>query len=780
MGSSDLLRHLFKNLNLDKYMSRRDADDPVELTPHLSLVTGVIYMMIADGEVSEQESSHLQSVIGGNEEVLHRALSYVETNSIDEYLETLPKILSNAQKVCILMNICDSIMADGELADDEKVLFARFLAAVGLTEESFKPYLRAISVKNERDILGSFNQDFTPEELNPPLILAICLLYMMSSDGQMAKEEIGQLHMVIGKCPSLLQSALKYVGKNKAPKFLKAAAELLDPMQRLCVLTNVWDIVLTDGRIEKAEIELFKKMLLAFGYTQASFKPYFNILQIKNNKPEEDRNSRRNSSFAMSSAQVGNRNSTNNNHKAFVPASAPRPGISTRSGFANAIAPKRDTTRQNALDSIIGSQMQSNIDSLANVITEQEDLDDITDNATYSDSELNAQLQQQANNDEDVISSLSNNGGLTLGSASESDAWSSFQIDPSNPNKHSDFEKGLSAELGKKFNDFSISADDARAQGFSGTTIAQTLGHGYGATVDAHQVLVQNRPSLLSPLVDESLKFDFSGITPRMQTVQDRTAVIHTSLEKVNSHAFHLKDIGRKDMTTSSLATQEGVRRPRQRPVAGEGHVSHTGLTLAASNDHLPSTHHATHIATQNEANTGARLFSSICFTVLCVAHGFTSYGESLLDKQILDHEHQAVVAHNAYQSVAAQQVNYQLSANDLALTLQNKDTLTDDQVDVAETRLVLYQSTIQSKETSPDSKDGKKELQETAKQQENMVSEINQHQSWLIIAKSVFLLGIGLSVMGFFSRSRWLAIASTTTFIAGLGIGLSGFFALI
>lgn len=777
MGSSDLLRHLFKNLNLDKYLSRRGADEPVELTAHLSLVTGVIYMMIADGEVSEQESSHLQSIIGGNEEVLHRALSYVEANSIDEYLETLPKILSNAQKVCILMNICDSIMADGDLADDEKELFSRFLAAVGLTEESFKPYLRAISVKNERDILGSFNQDFTPEELNPPLILAICLLYMMSSDGQMAKEEIGQLHMVIGKCPSLLQSALKYVGKNKAPKFLKAAAELLDPMQRLCVLTNVWDIVLTDGKIEKAEVELFKKMLLAFGYTQASFKPYFNILQIKNNKPEEDRYSNRNSNYAV---QGGSRNSSNNNHKAFVPASAPRPGISTRSGFANAIAPKRDNTRQNALDNIIGNQMQSNIDSLANVIQEQEDLEDITDNATYSDSELNAQLLQQANNDEDVISSLSNNGELSLGNASENDAWSSFEIDPSNPNGRSDFEQGIGAKRGQNFNDFSISASDRSGQGLSGTTIAQTLGNAYDSTIDAHQVLVQNRPSLLSPLIDASLKFDFSAITPRMQTVQDRTAVIHTSLEKVNSHAFHLKDIGRKDMTSQSLAAQEGMRKPRQRPVAvtGEGHTN-TGLTLAASNDQLHS-QHVSASSTQNESNTGVRLIASICFTVLCVAHGFTSYGESLLEKQILVHEHQAVVAHNAFQSVAAQQVNYQLSANDLALTLQNKDTLTDEQVDVAQTRLVLYQSTIQSKESSPDSKDGKKELQETAKHEENLVAEINQQLNWLIIAKSIFLLGLGLSVMGFFSKSRWLAIGSTTTFLAGVGIGLTGFLGLI
>jgi hypothetical protein len=263
--------------------------------------------------------------------------------------------------------------------------------------------------------------------------------------------------------------------------------------------------------------------------------------------------------------------------------------------------------------------------------------------------------------------------------------------------------------------------------------------------------------------------------------VQDRTAVIHTSLEKVNSHAFHLKDIGRKDMTSQSLASQEGMRRPRQRPVAvtGDGHTNHTGLTLAASNDHL-NTQHISESSTQSESNTGARLIASICFTVLCVAHGFTSYAESLLEKQILVHEHQAVVAHNAFQSVAAQQVNYQLSANDLALTLQNKDTLTDEQVDVAQTRLVLYQSTIQSKESSPDSKDGKKELQETAKHEENLVAEINQQLNWLIIAKSIFLLGLGLSVMGFFSKSRWLAIGSTTTFLVGVGVGVTEFLGLI
>jgi hypothetical protein len=33
------------------------------------------------------------------------------------------------------------------------------------------------------------------------------------------------------------------------------------------------------------------------------------------------------------------------------------------------------------------------------------------------------------------------------------------------------------------------------------------------------------------------------------------------------------------------------------------------------------------------------------------MAHGFTSYGESLLGKQILEHEHQAVVAHNAFKA---------------------------------------------------------------------------------------------------------------------------------
>lgn len=169
-------------------------------------------------------------------------------------------------------------MADGELSSLEWDLFQNILAALGYTEKSFKPYLGAISIKNKRSVLGSFDEVFSPETLTPQLSLAISLLYMMSSDGVMAPEELGQLQVIIGKSKSLLKSALKYVGQNKAHIFLKNVASLLNPRQKLCVLVNVCDTMLSDGLVENAERELFKRMLPALGQTEDSFKSYYQIL----------------------------------------------------------------------------------------------------------------------------------------------------------------------------------------------------------------------------------------------------------------------------------------------------------------------------------------------------------------------------------------------------------------------------------------------------------------------------------------------------------------------
>jgi uncharacterized tellurite resistance protein B-like protein len=121
-------------------------------------------------------------------------------------------------------------------------------------------------------------------QLTPKLALAAGLLYTMSSDGQIEQEEIGQLQSVIGRDEQLIQTAVKYIRSVPYEQFLTDANALLNPQQKLCVLINMADSLLSDGRAAPAEQAAFNKALAGFGMTEDGFKVYFETLAVKNNR----------------------------------------------------------------------------------------------------------------------------------------------------------------------------------------------------------------------------------------------------------------------------------------------------------------------------------------------------------------------------------------------------------------------------------------------------------------------------------------------------------------
>jgi uncharacterized tellurite resistance protein B-like protein len=121
-------------------------------------------------------------------------------------------------------------------------------------------------------------------QLTPKLALAAGLLYTMASDGQIEQEEIGQLQSVIGRDEQLIQAAIKYLRAVPYDQFVSDANALLNPQQKLCVLINMADSLLSDGRAAAAEQTSFNKALAGFGMTEDGFKPYFETLAIKNNR----------------------------------------------------------------------------------------------------------------------------------------------------------------------------------------------------------------------------------------------------------------------------------------------------------------------------------------------------------------------------------------------------------------------------------------------------------------------------------------------------------------
>ena len=263
-----------------------EPDEPIELTPFLSLAVALLYMLMADGEIDDHESSQLQAVIGGNQDVLELAFEYVETISLDQFLKDAPAVLSNEDKLCILCNLCDCLLADGVCEQVEDELFQKICISFGYSAKSFTTYYSAISLKNAKSLLCPYDPELLGQEvITPHLAMAVSLIYMMSADGDIAQEEIGQLQVVIGEFENLQSFAMQYVRNVKMNQFCSEAASALNADQKLLILTNVCDCMMSDGQVAEIEMRVFAALLAAFDVSEKQFSTYYAPLEIKNFKP---------------------------------------------------------------------------------------------------------------------------------------------------------------------------------------------------------------------------------------------------------------------------------------------------------------------------------------------------------------------------------------------------------------------------------------------------------------------------------------------------------------
>jgi uncharacterized tellurite resistance protein B-like protein len=145
------------------------SDKGEKMTPHLAFATSLIYMMGSDGEMDNEEVGQLLAVLGGESEggtigvgannraLLDRAVKITRTTPADKFLADAAPILSDAQKMCILINLADSSFADGQPEEEEQALFYKFMTAFGISEERFRPFFEVIMIKNDRKVFVDDN-----------------------------------------------------------------------------------------------------------------------------------------------------------------------------------------------------------------------------------------------------------------------------------------------------------------------------------------------------------------------------------------------------------------------------------------------------------------------------------------------------------------------------------------------------------------------------------------------------------------------------------------------
>ncbi|SDC13225.1 tellurite resistance TerB family protein [Belnapia rosea] len=128
-----------------------------DLNPRNCLAVSLIYCMASDGEMDEEEVGHLLSVLGrgATRQQLEAALRYARTVRPEQFLADATPRLRPDQRLCILLNMIDSAMSDGEAEQGEQDLVRRFSEAWGLSEEALMPHFRTLVAKNQRTVLDA-------------------------------------------------------------------------------------------------------------------------------------------------------------------------------------------------------------------------------------------------------------------------------------------------------------------------------------------------------------------------------------------------------------------------------------------------------------------------------------------------------------------------------------------------------------------------------------------------------------------------------------------------
>ncbi len=147
------------------------------------------------------------------------------------------------------------------------------------------------------NFLGKFLKAEVKKDLDPQLAFVVSLLYMIASDGVIQNEEIGQLLAVLGgeegedgemkigdQNEKLLRSAQVYVENNTIDNFLSEVSPMINDVQKMSILINICDSLLSDGKAEAGEQKLFSKFMKAFNISEERFQPFFEMLILKNDR----------------------------------------------------------------------------------------------------------------------------------------------------------------------------------------------------------------------------------------------------------------------------------------------------------------------------------------------------------------------------------------------------------------------------------------------------------------------------------------------------------------
>ena len=121
-------------------------------------------------------------------------------------------------------------------------------------------------------------------KLTPKIAFAASMIYLINADGKIEPDEIKRLVNAVKDDRGLLEVATRYTKFHTPEEFMQFCNEILDKEQKLSLLVNLYDAILSNDEPLVQEIELFESFMHSFGFNEKEFEPFFYSISVKNNR----------------------------------------------------------------------------------------------------------------------------------------------------------------------------------------------------------------------------------------------------------------------------------------------------------------------------------------------------------------------------------------------------------------------------------------------------------------------------------------------------------------
>jgi Domain of unknown function (DUF4337) len=167
-----------------------------------------------------------------------------------------------------------------------------------------------------------------------------------------------------------------------------------------------------------------------------------------------------------------------------------------------------------------------------------------------------------------------------------------------------------------------------------------------------------------------------------------------------------------------------------------------------------------------------------IAFFAMCLA--ITGLGGANATKEAFNSNIMAANFFSFFQAKNIRQTSYQLAADELELVWLSNPTMPEETRKALQAKVDSYKKTVARYESEPDTREGKKELLERAREQEQARDRALKQDPYFDYGEALLQIAIVLVSVAIVANVVWLAFVGGALGLVGMLLSLNGFLLLV